>query len=654
MIPEIGQIALLFGLALCFALMSLPVLGLYRSAFLGWSHQSRALTYTLFVMVLVSFIALAWSFWHNDFSVAYVAGHSNSHLPLYYRLSAIWGGHEGSLLLWLLILVGWMAAVARYSRSIPLDMVVWVLAVMALIAAGFFLFILLTSNPFDRLVPHFPLDGKDLNPLLQDFGLIVHPPMLYMGYVGLSVAFAFAIAGLIRGELSAQWAQWSRPWVLLAWVFLTLGIALGSWWAYYELGWGGWWFWDPVENASFMPWLTATALLHSLVVAEKRGAFKAWTVLLALLAFSLSLLGTFLVRSGVLTSVHAFANDPERGLFILIFLCVVIGGSLTLFAWRAQKLQSHSNYQRLSREMLLLTNNVILMVATLVVLLGTLFPLISDAMGIGKLSVGPPYFDTLFVPLTWLLLCVLGLGPLVHWQQYSAERLWHRVRWMLPIAVVFGLAMPWLQWQTLDWPVVLSVGLSVWVLALLLKELKDVVVKGGRVDGGRLRQRPLRYWGMFSAHLGVLVVVVGVAYTQFYSIEKDVRLAVGESAELVGKGGWVLRFEFTDVIVVDGPNYTAHRGQFEVYQNDQWVARLMPEKRNYWVARNVMTEAAIDPGLNRDIYVAMGEPLDEGAQAWAVRLYVKPFVRWVWLGAIFMAVGGVLAMSGSKKTRSRA
>lgn len=645
MIAELGQFLMVLTLGLALILGSLPILGMYRGQ-VRWMAMARPSAYLIAMTLLASFICLILCFVGNDFSVTYVSQHSNSFLPVYYRVAATWGGHEGSLLLWITILGIWMAAVATFSRQLPLTLISLVLSVMAWIMVGFLLFIVITSNPFARLLPEFPLDGSDLNPLLQDFGLIIHPPILYMGYVGFAVSFAFAIAGLLSGRLDAAWARWSRPWVTIAWCFLTIGIALGSWWAYYELGWGGWWFWDPVENASFMPWLTGTALLHSLAVTEKRGEFKAWTLLLAILAFSLSLLGTFLVRSGVLTSVHAFANDPERGLFILIFLAVVIGGSLLLFALRAHSLQSTAQYQRVSREMALLTNNILLMTATTVVLLGTLFPLIGEALGLGKISVGPPYFNALFVPLSGLVMLVMGVGNLLHWKQHAPLLLWHKIKLPLLLSVVFGLGLPLWMWGSSKIRVAIFIALVLWVLWMMVLDLLHKARGQTEFSWRKLRQLPPSYWGMVVAHIGMLVIALGIAGTYYFSVERDVRLAIGEQLQI---NDYVVTLQ--SIEQVDGANYSASRGTFKVKQGDQAEIYLYPEKRHYWVARNVMTEAAIDPGISRDVYIALGESLDD--KVWSVRVYIKPVVRLIWLGAILMALGGVLAMADKRYRRAR-
>jgi cytochrome c-type biogenesis protein CcmF len=576
----------------------------------------------------------------NDFSVAYVAANSNSLLPVQYRFAATWGGHEGSLLLWMLMLSGWTAAVSVASRQLPEAMVARVLGVLGLIATGFLLFMLLTSNPFERLLPA-PPDGRDLNPLLQDPGLVIHPPMLYMGYVGFSVAFAFALSALIAGRLDAAWARWSRPWTLAAWIFLTVGIALGSYWAYYELGWGGWWFWDPVENASFMPWLVGTALIHSLAVTEKRGAFKSWTVLLAIAAFSLSLLGTFLVRSGVLTSVHAFATDPRRGIFILALLTLVIGSSLVLFALRAPRSATGGAFALLSRESLLLSNNVLLLVAAASVLLGTLYPLAIDALGLGKLSVGPPYFNAVFVPLMVPLLFLVAVGPFARWKEVPVGALALRLRWPALVAVVAGIGLPFAfgTWKPL---VALALGLTTWVAVATAANVRERLAASGP-------QQPRAWFGMHVAHLGLAVCVTGIALVKGYETEKDVRMAPGE---ILAIGGYTLKL--VDVQPVEGPNFRASRGEFELIRDGRVLRILHPEKRIYASSTMPMTEAAIDTGFTRDIYVSLGEPLDAGA--WSVRAHYKPFVDWIWGGALCMALGGLLAASDRRyrlKARER-
>jgi cytochrome c-type biogenesis protein CcmF len=651
MIPELGHFALI--LALCMALVQalFPIVGVARGM-PGWIAVARPVARAQLLCMLIAFACLTHAFIVNDFSVQYVARNSNTALPLMYRISAVWGAHEGSLLLWAVVLSVWTGAVTVFSRSVPENMVARVIGVMGFISVGFLLFMLFTSNPFERVFP-VPAEGRDLNPLLQDPGLAIHPPMLYVGYVGFSVAFAFAIAAMLGGRLDAAWARWSRPWTNVAWVFLTAGIALGSWWAYYELGWGGWWFWDPVENASFMPWLVGTALMHSLAVTEKRSTFKAWTVLLAIFVFSLSLLGTFLVRSGVLTSVHAFATDPERGVFILIFLGVVVGSSLALYAWRAPHIRSTVHFELVSRETGLLLNNVLLIVVAASILLGTLYPLVIDALGIGKISVGPPYFNSVFIPLTIPMAVFVGIAALARWKQDSLKALLWRLRYALVASVVIGVAFPLVFMSHVLWQAILGMVLAAWVCLSTLQGIRERVVN--RPQPWRaLLSLPRGFYGMSVAHLGIAVFIVGITLTSLYSEEKDVRLAPGESHEL---GGY--RFRFEGVKRVSGPNYQADEGHLIVTRNDAPVASLAPQKRFYHTSPNPMTEAAIDAGLSRDLFVALGEPLGKEG-AWSVRLYHKPYIRWIWLGAIFMSLGGLLAASdrryrvAARRSRERA
>ena len=651
MIPELGHFALIIAFFVSLVQGVLPLVGAHqgRSA---WIAVARPAAVAQALLLAFAFACLTTAFVQNDFSVLYVAHHSNSLLPLPYRMAAVWGGHEGSLLLWVVMLVLWALAVAMFSRQLPDAMIARVLGVLGLVTAGFLLFILMTSNPFERLLPGAE-EGRDLNPLLQDPGLIFHPPMLYMGYVGFSVAYAFAVTALISGQLDAAWARWSRPWTTAAWVFLTLGIALGSWWAYYELGWGGWWFWDPVENASFMPWLVGTALVHSLAVTEKRGSFKNWTVLLAISAFSLSLLGTFLVRSGVLTSVHAFATDPGRGIFILAFLVAVIGTSLALFAWRAPKVGLGGRFDLVSRESLLLTNNVLLVVACGTVLLGTLYPLLIDALGLGKLSVGPPYFDAVFAPLMIPALFLIGVAPFARWKQASVAELARTLRWAFVAAAVVGVVTPFLfgEWKPL---VALSVLLAAWIVLSSLLNIAERVqsTRAGQSVPGTLARQPRSFFGMHLAHVGVAAFVVGVAMVNGYQVEKDVKMEVGDTVEV---GGYIFRFD--GVREENGPNYTAMVGDIALMKNGKTLRKMNPEKRQYISSAMPMTEAAIDAGLTRDVYVSLGEAIDKDRPdaAWAVRVYYKPFVDWIWGGCVLMALGGLLAMSDRRyRVKSRA
>ncbi len=640
MVAEVGLLALVIALCLSLLLSLFPLVGSYTGN-IRLMNQARPLSWGLFAFVGFSFACLVWAFITDDFSVDYVARHSNSLLPMQYKVSATWGGHEGSLLLWVLILVGWMAMVALKSYRLPPELSARVLSVMGMITVGFLLFTLLTSNPFNRILPFPPEDGADLNPLLQDFGLIVHPPMLYMGYVGFAVAFAFAIAALLGGQLDSAWARWARPWTTVAWVFLTLGISLGSWWAYYELGWGGWWFWDPVENASLMPWLVGTALIHSLAATEKRGLFKSWTLLLAIFTFSLSLLGTFLVRSGVLTSVHAFANDPERGVFILLYLMIVVGASLTLFALRAPEVRSRISFSIVSRETLLLVNNILLTASAATVLLGTLFPLLLESLDMGMISVGPPYFNFVFVPMAMLLAFALGFGVLLNWKNGSAQWLVQQTRWIFIASLTGGFAFSLFYGDSIVVSEVLAMALVLWIVLTMAKDLFNKTRnsrKNGSLIDGMKRLKPA-YYGMQLAHLGLAVTIVGVAIVSGYSSQRDLRMLPGDRVT-VGE----YQFRFDGVRLQQGPNYTSDYGSITVYKDSRQIALLHPEKRVYAAQGMPMTEADIDPGLTRDIYVALGEPLGNDG-SWALRIHIKPFVRWIWFGSILMGLGGILAIS---------
>lgn len=632
MLAEIGQIALILALLLALAQFILPLIGAQtgNTALLA---VTRPAVFGQALFVAIAFAILTWAFMVQDFSIAYVANNSNLHLPWYYRFSAVWGAHEGSLLLWVLILNVWTVAVAALSRHLPANFMARVVGVLGFISLGFLLFTVLTSNPFERILPA-PLDGHDLNPLLQDVGLIMHPPMLYMGYVGFSVAFAFAIAALLDGKLDVRWVRWARPWTNAAWAFLTAGIALGSWWAYYELGWGGWWFWDPVENASFMPWLVGTALIHSQAVTEKRGAFRAWTLLLAIFAFSLSLLGTFLVRSGVLTSVHAFATDPERGLFILIFLALVIGGSLLIYAIRAPKIAGGEPFAPASRETAMLINNLMLASATAMVLLGTLYPLLGEALDLGRISVGPPYFGLMFTLLMIPIAALLPLGPLLSWRQADLPAALRKLA--VPAAVaVAAAALAWLLADDLPFKAMVGIAVSLWIG---LGTLVFMAARWRRLPAGR-RFTP-ETMGMILAHIGVAVFLAGVLVLESTHIEKDVRLAPGESL-VIGK----LSFRFDGVEHTDGPNYSADEGTITITRDDgRQIAVLHPQKRQYLREGQTQTESAIASGFTRDLYVALGEPIGD-AGAWAVRVYIKPLVRFIWIGALLMMLGGFVAAS---------
>ena len=640
MIPEVGQFALIVALLVALAQGVVPMIGAARrdAALMAVAVPAAR---AQFALVALAFGCLAYSFVTSDFSVENVALHSNSQLPTHYRFAATWGSHEGSLLLWSLMLAGWGAAVTVFSRHLPTTLRARVLAVMGLIAVGFLLFLLATSNPFARLSPPAP-EGQDLNPLLQDPGMVVHPPMLYMGYVGFSVAFAFALAALIGGRLDAAWARWSRPWTTVAWTFLTIGIMLGSAWAYYELGWGGWWFWDPVENASFMPWLVGTALIHSLAVTEKRGTFRAWTVLLAIVAFSLSLVGTFLVRSGVLTSVHAFATDPARGVFILAFLAIVIGGSLTLFAIRASAVGAGGGFATVSRESMLLGNNILLVIAMASVLLGTLYPLLVDALGLGKISVGPPYFDAVFVPLMAPLVFLMGIGPVAAWRHARVPDLWTRLQWAAYVALATGALLPFAfgQWKPL---VAMGLLLAAWVVGAtvtaLLQRLRSAPQRS-LID--KLRANAPAWYGMLVAHLGIAVFIVGVTLVRGYQVERDVRLDVGQSVDVAGD-----TYTFRGVTQQPGPNYDALVGTVVVTRSGREVGVLHPQKRAYRASGQMMTEADIQTRIAGDRYVSLGEPVTANGLTgpWGVRIYVKPFVDWIWAGCLLMALGGFIAVA---------
>jgi cytochrome c-type biogenesis protein CcmF len=638
MIPSIGELALILAFLLATLQGTLPLLGV-------WKNKKSLINLAVptaraqSALVTVAFFTLGYSFYVNDFSVLYVASTSNSQLPTIYRLAAVWGGHEGSMLLWVTILAVWTIAVTMFAKNLPDSFRIRLIAVMGLVSVGFLAFILFTSNPFDRLIPA-ALDGRDLNPLLQDPGMVFHPPVLYMGYVGFSVAFAFAIAALLDGSLDNAWARWTRPWTTVAWVFLTLGIAFGSKWAYYELGWGGWWFWDAVENASFMPWLVGTALIHSLAVTEKRGAFKVWTVLLSICAFSLSLLGTFLVRSGVLTSVHAFATDPSRGLFILLYLVIVIGGALLLFAIRAPAVGLGEKFDVVSRESFLLANNVVLAAAAGSVLLGTMYPLLIDAIGGGKISVGPPYFDAVFAAIMAPGIFLMGLGPLAKWKKASMPEIGTRLKLAAVISVVSAVLVPSVMGKI---TLMLGVGvfMGVWVLSTTLILLQNRINTRQNASAtllDNLKGIPLAFYGMLVAHFGIGVFILGVTLVKGYETEQDVRMEINDVAKVDD-----LAFVFKGAKEIKGPNYVASQGTFIINSGDKTIGKLYPEKRFYPVQGATMTEADIDPGVFKDLYVSLGEPLENGA--WSVRIYIKPFVQWIWAGCIIMAFGGLLALS---------
>lgn len=642
MIPELGLVALILALCLALVQASIPLAGAWMND-RSWMGLARPAAWGQFAFLVFAFACLVHAFLNDDFSVAYVAHNSNSMLPWYYKFSAVWGSHEGSLLLWVLILAGWTFAVSVGSRQLPEAMLARVLAVMGMISTGFLLFLIATSNPFARLLPNVPADGNDLNPLLQDIGLIFHPPILYMGYVGFSVAFAFAIAALIEGKLDAAWARWSRPWTTVAWAFLGLGIALGSWWAYSELGWGGWWFWDPVENASLMPWLVGAALIHSLAATEKRGVFKSWTVLLAIAAFSLSLLGTFLVRSGVLTSVHAFATDPARGVFMLVFLLTVVGGSLALFALRAPIVKSQIGFGIWSREALVLVNNLLLSVAAAMILLGTLYPLILDALTGAKLSVGPPYFNALFVPLMALLMVAAAVGMLTRWKETPTHWLARMVFPAMAAGVLIALIAAILSERS-RFAVAGACLLAAWMVLAGLRDILEKTRHTGLINGLPMLGRS--YWGMHLAHIGFAICALGAVLVTAGSVERNLRMTSGTAVEI---GGY--EFIFLGTERLSGPNYVTDRGTIRVLNDGVEVAMLHPEKRVYHAQRATMTEAGIKAGFTRDLFVALGEHLADGG--WAVRVQIKPFVRWIWIGALFMALGGLLAAT-DRRYRARA
>ena len=644
MIPEIGHFALILCLALSIVQGVLPLVGAAKGnrALMAVARPAAAAN-AFFGTVAIG--CLAYSFYLSDFTVLNVANNSNSLLPWYYKVAATWGSHEGSILFWTVTLGWWGAAVAFCARRLPAEMVARVTGVLGLVGMGFLLFMLLTSNPFLRLFPA-PAEGADLNPLLQDPGMVFHPPLLYLGYVGFAVPFAFAIAALISGRLDAAWARWMRPWTTAAWVLLTLGIALGSYWAYYELGWGGWWFWDPVENSSFMPWLTGTALIHSLAVTEKRGCFRIWTVLLAILTFSLSLLGTFLVRSGVLTSVHAFATDPERGLFILAFLIIVIGLSFLLFAWRAPTVGLGGNFSLISRESMLLFNNVLLFVAMGAVLLGTLYPLFLDALNAGKISVGPPYFDAVFGPLMLPCVFLMGVGPLARWKDADPKALARELAWCLVAAIVAGAAIPLLMGEFGHW-VFLGCTSAMFVFFAVIQTFRHQIRNQPGNVFARLMRQPRAFWGMQLAHIGVAVFIIGVALVKGYQSERDVRMYEGETVTVAG-----YTFTFNGVETVRGPNYTADRGDFTLSVNGRELQHLYPEKRKYYSSNSMpMTESAIRHSITGDVYVSLGTPTNDGG--WVVRAYYKPYVTWIWWGCIIMAAAGLWAASDRRYRRRK-
>lgn len=637
MIPEIGHYALILAFCLAITQSALPLLGVIRHR-ISWMQVAYATAYGQLFFISIAFFALAFSFVSNDFSVAYVANNSNSYLPLIYRFCALWGAHEGSLLLWVFVLSIWMSAVAMMDHRVPLEMMARVQSVLGMVSVGFLLFLLTVSNPFARVIFNAPLDGLDLNPLLQDPGLVTHPPVLYIGYVGFAVVFAFAIAALITHpkQSDESWIRWARPWILIAWCFLTLGIVLGSWWAYRVLGWGGWWFWDPVENASLMPWLAGTALIHSMLVAEKRHAFKAWTILLAICTFSLSLLGTFLVRSGVLISVHAFAVDSSRGIFMLKFLCIVVGSSLLLYALRAAKLRSVAPFQFFSRETMLLSNNVLLMTAMFTILLGTLYPLVIDILGVGKISVGPPYFNLVFLPIMILLLLFMGMVSFLNWRDTKLIVIGKKILLFFSVALGVSLLLISFVTQGFKLAVVLGLTLALWVI---IATVQSVFVREHGVI--KLKKITAGYCAMMVAHLGIAVCAIGIVLTSNYSVQKEVRMMAGD---MVSVGPY--QFRFLGVRNLQGVNYTGVEGGVSVSKNKTEFALLRPQLRSFTVQKTTLGKTAIDVGWFRDLYVALGEPLSD--DVWSLRIYYKPFVRWIWVGGLIMVLGGLIGVVGKK------
>ena len=641
MIPELGHFSLILAFCLSIILGTIPVIGAAKNNVL-WMSLARPLSAGVFVFLGISLVILAYAFVTDDFSVQIVAAQSNSLLPLRYKLTALWGGHEGSFLLWTFMLASWMLLVSVFSKSMPIQFVARVLGVLGGLCVCYILFMVATSNPFARIVPLAPSDGSDLNTALQDFGFIVHPPTLYMGYVGFSVVFAFAIAALLSGKLDSAWARWCRPWANMAWGILTIGIALGSWWAYYELGWGGWWAWDPVENPPLITWLFGTALIHSLAVTEKRGVFKSWTVMLAILAFAGSLLGTFITRSGLLTSVHAFASDPTRGVFILGILALTVGGALLLFAFRAPLLKSEVGFSLVSREIFILTNNVLLVVSAASIFLGTLFPMVYQAITDDLISIGPPYFNAIFVPLMIILVVFLGFGPMTRWKRTSTDYLIGQVIKVLIASLFIGIALPLVVLVGFSLAATVCVSLASWIVLTIAKDMSNKVVNKSSVMAG-LSSLPLSYLGMLLAHSGIAVMLIGVGLTTFFSSERSVLLGPNESVEL---GSYSFRFNGHEEI--RGPNYIADQASISVMKDGSDIGNLFPERRIYLATGTPSTEMAIDAGFIRDLFVTLGEEKDGGI--WSMTMYVKPFVRWIWLGAILMALGGAIA-AGDKRYR---
>ncbi|MDW7549995.1 heme lyase CcmF/NrfE family subunit [Pseudoalteromonas sp. McH1-7] len=643
MIPEIGYFALVLAMSLSLLLCIFPLWGAYTGN-LRLMKAAPSLAIGQCILVVFSFLVLIYITLMDDFTVAYVAHHSSSSLPWYYKITSTWGGHEGAILLWLVMQSVWTMLVAVMSKSLPWVLRARVLGVLGFLGVGFMLYTLWMSSPFERLLPYFPVEGRDLNPLLQDPGMIIHPPLLYMGYVGLSVSFSFAIAALLTGKLDNTWAKWSRPWTMAAWGFLTLGITIGSWWAYSELGWGGWWFWDPVENASLMPWLVATALLHSLSVTEKRGVFKSWTVLLAITAFSLCLLGTFIVRSGIIVSVHAFATDPDRGLFILSFLAVVVGGSLALYATRVSQVYSEGRYQFISREVTLWVNNIFLVVATLIVLLGTLLPMIHKELGLGSISIGVPFFNQMFAILTVPFAILLGIAPMLRWKQNKMPPLVKK--WVVLLVATLVITTAWLfsSFEVVAPLTFVATALAVWIFIATATDLFSKVSVHSSLTVG-LKKLGLSYWAMVLGHVGIAFVIASVTLTSAYSVERSVSMKPGETAMLNE-----YEYRFDGVKEIRGPNYGGHAGVVTVFKDGEKVTKLYAEKRRYDIGMQFMTEAAIDDGFFRDLYLALGEPLSAGA--WSLRIYHKPYVRWMWLGGLLISFAGFIVLA-DKRYRGR-
>lgn len=645
MIPELGNFALILAFCLSVVLGTLPLVGASTGNTV-WMNLARPLTAGVFVFLTLSLLILGYSFVTDDFSVLYVAQNSNSMLPLQYKVAAVWGGHEGSFLFWTWMLGAWMLVVAIYSKSLPGEFLARVLAIMGLIVTGYTLFMLATSNPFDRILPLPPVDGADLNSALQDIAFIFHPPALYMGYVGFTVVFAFAIAALLGGRLDAAWARWCRPWANVAWAILTLGISLGSWWAYYELGWGGWWAWDPVENPPLITWLLGAALIHSLAATEKRGVFKSWTILLAIMAFAASLLGTFITRSGLLTSVHAFATDPTRGVYILAFLMVIVGGSLLLYAIRAPMMRSEFGFGSLSREVFLLANNIILVVASAAILLGTLYPMVYQAITDGDvISVGPPYFNTIFMPLMGVLVVFLGIGPISRWKRTSGIYLWQQLGKVAAAAIALGVVIPVVLTMSIPVSTIIVVVLAFWVVLAMLRDFQLKIANKESISAG-LRSLPISYWGMQVAHFGFAMTLTGAALTSIYSIERSVLLQPGQSADL---GAYTFVFQGTRP--VQGPNFIADEATINIVKDGRHLRDLYPQKRLYIASNSPATQMGIDGRFLRDLFVTLGDPRTGGA--WTMTIHVKPFVRWIWLGTLFIAAGGIMAVTDKRYRRFR-